>query len=180
MPTPELEARVEEAEARGVQVRILTNSLRSNNHLAAHAAYRGHLERLVDHGADLHEVRALAVDRHRYMLTPVEDKTLGLHAKLLLVDGDTCFIGSANLDPRSLNINTEVGLVIRNPELNAALRERLEVDFHPRNAWTVRRGEHGNLEWVGHDQVLQHQPSESAIQLLEDWFIGLLPIDGQM
>ncbi len=180
VPTPELEAAVEQAEARGVQVRILTNSLRSNNHLAAHAAYRGHVERLVDHGADLHEVRALAVDRYRYMRLPVDDKTLGLHAKLLLVDDDTSFIGSANLDPRSLDINTEVGLVIRSPELNAALRERLQIDFHPRNAWAVRRGESGNLEWVGHDQVLQHQPSESGIQRLEDWFIGLLPIDGQM
>ena len=180
VPTPELEAYVEAAEARGVRVRILTNSLRSNNHLAAHAAYRGHVERLVDHGADLHEVRAQAVDRHRYMRLPVDDKTLGLHAKLLLVDDDVAFIGSANLDPRSLNINTEVGLIIRSAELNAALRERLEVDFHPRNAWSVQRDESGELVWIGHDQVLQHQPSESAIQRLEDWFIGLLPIDGQM
>lgn len=180
VPTPELEAHVESAVARGVRVRILTNSLRSNNHLAAHAAYRGHVERLVDHGADLHEVRAQAVDRYRYMRLPVDDKTLGLHAKLLLVDRDLAFIGSANLDPRSLVINTEVGLVIRSPDLNAALRERLEIDFDPRNAWAVRRGEGGDLEWVGHDQVLQHQPSESAIQALEDWFIGLLPIDGQM
>jgi putative cardiolipin synthase len=180
VPTPELEAYVEAAEARGVHVRILTNSLRSNNHLAAHAAYRGHVERLVDHGADLHEVRAQAVDRHRYMRLPVDEKELGLHAKLLLVDDDVAFIGSANLDPRSLNINTEVGLIIRSRELNAALRERIEIDFHPRNAWAVKRGESGNLEWIGHDQVLQHQPSDSAIQQLEDWFIGLLPIDGQM
>lgn len=180
VPTPELEAYVEAAEARGVQVRILTNSLRSNNHLAAHAAYRGHVERLVDHGADLHEVRALAVDRQRYMRLPVDGKKLGLHAKLLLVDDDIAFIGSANLDPRSLNINTEVGLVIRSRELNAALRERLEIDFHPRNAWAVQRGESGELIWIGHDQVLQHQPSDSAIQRLEDWFIGLLPIDAQM
>jgi putative cardiolipin synthase len=180
VPTPELEAYVEAAEARGVRVRILTNSLRSNNHLAAHAAYRGHVERLVDHGADLHEVRAQAVDRHRYMRLPVDDKKLGLHAKLLLVDDDVAFIGSANLDPRSLNINTEVGLIIRSRELNAALRERLEIDFHPRNAWAVQRSESGELVWIGHDQVLQHQPSDSAIQRLEDWFIGLLPIDAQM
>jgi putative cardiolipin synthase len=180
VPTPQLEAYVEAAEARGVHVRILTNSLRSNNHLAAHAAYRGHVERLVDHGADLHEVRAQAVDRHRYMRLPVDDKTLGLHAKLLLVDDDVAFIGSANLDPRSLNINTEVGLIIRSRELNSALRERLDVDFHPRNAWSVQRDESGELVWIGHDQVLRHQPSESAVQRLEDWFIGLLPIDGQM
>jgi len=180
VPTPELETLIEAAEARGVQVRILTNSLSSNNHLAAHAAYQGHVGRLVDHGADLHEVRALAVDRQRYMQLPVEDKMLGLHAKLLLVDDDICFVGSANLDPRSLVINTEVGLIIHSKALNAALRERLEIDFHPRNAWTVKRTENGGLVWIGHDQMLEHQPSESAIQRLEDWFIGLLPIDAQM
>lgn len=180
VPTRELEERVEAAEARGVEVRILTNSLRSNNHLAAHAAYRGHLERLVGHGADLHEVRATAADRGLYMEAPVDSKKLGLHAKLLLIDDDVAFIGSCNLDPRSLKINTEVGLIVQSEALNRALRESLAVDFHPRNAWAVRRSPAGSLIWVGHDQTLTHQPSESAIQRLEDWFLGLLPIDGQM
>ena len=58
IPTPALEEAVEKAEKRGVEVHILTNSLRSNNHIAAHSAYRHHLRRLVHHGADLHEVRS--------------------------------------------------------------------------------------------------------------------------
>ena len=180
VPTPELEAVVERVEARGVNVRILTNSLRSNNHLAAHAAYRGHLDRLVDHGADLHEVRVTAADRDLYMRGPVDDKQLGLHAKLLLIDDDIAFIGSANLDPRSLKINTEVGLVIESAALNQALRDQLSIDFEPRNAWAVQRSNDGELLWVGDDQVLTGAPADSAIQRLEDWFVGLLPIDGQM
>jgi len=180
VPTPELEEVVERIEARGVNVRILTNSLRSNNHLAAHAAYQKHVNRLIDHGADLHEVRITAADRDLYMQQPVDDKQLGLHAKLLLIDDDVAFIGSCNLDPRSLKINTEVGLIIQSEELNSALRERLAIDFERRNAWHVQRSEEGGLIWVGDDQVLQHQPSNSAIQRLEGWFIGLLPIDGQM
>ena len=180
VPTKELEAVVERIEARGVNVRILTNSLQSNNHLAAHAAYRGHLNRLVDHGADLHEVRTTAVDRDLYMQSPVDDKQLGLHAKLLLVDDDISFIGSCNLDPRSLKINTEVGLIIESEALNRALREYLAIDFEPRNAWAVQRSEDGKLVWVGDDQVSRHQPADSSIQRLEDWFINLLPIDEQM
>jgi len=180
VPTQQLEAAVERAESRGVNVRILTNSLLSNNHLAAHAAYRGHLNRLVDHGADLHEVSVAAADRNLYMRSPVADKQLGLHAKLLLIDDDLAFVGSCNLDPRSLTINTEVGLVIESKALNAALRERLAVDFEPRNAWAVRRSDDGKLIWVGDDQVLKHQPAHSSIQRLEDWFLGVLPIDGQM
>jgi len=180
VPTAELEAAVEAAEARGVEVRILTNSLRSNNHLAAHAAYAGHLHRLIGHGADMHEVRAAAADRSRYMREPVIDKTLGLHAKLMLVDDNITFIGSANLDPRSLEINTEVGLVIHSREVNEDLRAELEMDFHPTNAWQVKHAEGGGLMWVGDNEVLQHQPANSMLQRLEDWFLGLLPIDKQM
>ena len=57
IPTPELERAIERAEQRGVDVRILTNSLRSNNHLAAHSAYRTHIRSLLDAGAELYEVR---------------------------------------------------------------------------------------------------------------------------
>ena len=180
VPTAELEAVVERVEGRGVSVRILTNSLMSNNHLAAHAAYKRHLKRLVGHGADLHEVHTRAEDRDLYMQPSVDDKRLGLHAKLLLIDGDIAFIGSCNLDPRSLQINTEVGLIIESVALNRALRERLAVDFEPRNAWAVQLTDDGKFIWVGDDQVLKHQPADSNLQRLEDWFIGLLPIDGQM
>jgi putative cardiolipin synthase len=180
VPTREFEGVVERIEARGVHVRILTNSLQSNNHLAAHAAYRGHVNRLVGHGADLHEVRPTAADRQLYMRSPVDEKQLGLHAKLLLVDADMVFIGSCNLDPRSLRINTEVGLIIESEALNQALRAALAIDFEPRNAWAVQRSDNGKLVWIGDDQVLTHQPADSLIQRLEDWFVGLLPIDGQM
>ncbi len=180
IPTPELEAAVERAEKRGVQVRILTNSLRSNNHLAAHSAYRGHIRRLVSHGADLHEVRAEAADRPRYMQEPVGGKRLGLHAKMLVIDQTRVYVGSCNLDPRSLMLNTEVGLVVDSRSLNQALRDATAADFEPRNAWAVKLSEAGRLQWHGEGGVLDEPPSDSSVQALEDWFLGLLPIDQQM
>jgi putative cardiolipin synthase len=180
VPTPELEAVIEQAEERGVEVRILTNSLRSNNHTAAHAAYRNFVDRLVGHGADLHEVRALAKDRDRYMLRPVEGKELGLHAKLMLIDDRWSFVGSANLDPRSLRLNTEMGLLVDSPEFNRALRDHLEVDFDGRNAWHVQRTADGSLRWVSDDTVLDSQPAASMFQRLEDWFLSRLPIASEM
>lgn len=180
IPTPELEAAVERAENRGVEVRILTNSLRSNNHMSAHSAYRHHLHRLVGHGADLHEVRAMAKDRNYYMLMPVDEKHLGLHAKLLLIDDQYAFIGSANLDPRSLHLNTEIGLMIDSPEINRHLRELLTLDFHLRNAWHVQQSDNGEMIWVADDMTLTGQPADSDFQLLEDWFLGILPIEEKM
>jgi putative cardiolipin synthase len=180
IPTPALEAAVERAEGRGVQVRILTNSLRSNNHTAAHAVYRRHIRRIMNHGADLHEVRARAKDRARYMQVPVDDKKLGLHAKFLLIDEDVSFIGSPNLDPRSLHLNTEIGILVHSRAFNRRLRQALAIDFERRNAWHLQKTDDGRFMWVGDDEVLTAQPSDSGFQRLEDWFLGMLPIEDEM
>jgi putative cardiolipin synthase len=180
IPTPELADAIRRAQARGVRVRILTNSLRSNNHTAAHSAYRGFVRSLLGHGVELHEVRALAKDRSLYMVPPVDTKHLGLHAKAILLDDDLSFVGSANLDPRSLNINTEMGLLVRSKELSGQLRSLFGVDFETRNAWHLEETPGGNVQWVGDDQVLTEQPAESQLQRLEDWFFSGLPIGEKM
>ena len=166
IPTRQLEHAVERAETRGVRVRILTNSLRSNNHLAAHSAYRNHVHRLIGHGADLHEVRAYAKDRSMYMRNPADKKKLGLHAKLILIDQEHTFIGSTNMDPRSLHLNTEIGVFIKSYELTQHLREKLEIDFHKRNSWHLQLAGNGMVIWVADDIVLDSQPIDSAFQRL--------------
>jgi putative cardiolipin synthase len=180
IPTAELESAIQRAEERGVEVRILTNSINSNNHLTAHSAYRKHIENLVGMGADVHEVRAQAKDRGLYIQSPVEEKSLCLHAKMLVFDNDSVFVGSANLDPRSLKLNTEMGLLIESPSLNAELRRVLEPDFSLRNAWQLRPDEDGRITWVADDEVLQHQPTHSYMRRIEDWFLSLLPIEDEM
>ncbi len=180
IPTKELEDAVERAEKRGVQVRVLTNSIRSNNHLSAHSFYRKHLHQLVGHGADVHEVRVLARDRHVYMEAPVEKKELGLHAKFIIVDDDQAYVGSCNLDARSLKLNTEMGLIIRSREFNRRLRKLIAMDLQPRNAWHLRMTEKGKLQWVGDDVTLDKQPAASRWQSIEDWFLGLLPAEDEL
>ena len=179
VPTPELLTALDNAVKRGVRVRVLTNSMRSNNHLAAHAAYLGYVERLLSVGVELFETRADARDRHLYMRSPSDQKALGLHAKFMVIDDDKAVIGSSNLDPRSLKLNTEIGLMIESSTLNSRLRHLTEIDFLPVNSWSVQLQE-GELIWVGDSQTLNHPPADSKFQQLEDWFIGLLPIDSQM
>lgn len=180
VPTPELESAVREAVERGVSVKILTNSIGSNNHLSAHSAYRNHINTLLGHGADLFEVRIDADDRSWYMLTPVEQKELALHAKVLIIDDSKVFIGSANLDPRSLRINTEMGLVIDSRELNQALRQAVERDFEGKNAWNLKLTDAGTVNWVSSDGTLTAAPARSTLQRLEDWFLSHLPIENEM
>ncbi|MEE4174825.1 MAG: phospholipase D family protein [Xanthomonadales bacterium] len=180
IPTEALESAIRRAEARGVSVRILTNSIRSNNHLSAHSAYRNHIAALLGFGADVYEVRADAADRTTYIRPPVSGKVLGLHAKALIIDHDRVFIGSANLDPRSLRINTEMGLVVTSEALNAVLREAVAPDFAAGNAWNLRYDDAGKVTWVSGDEVLTAQPVDSAFQRLEDWFFAHLPIEDEL
>ncbi len=179
VPTPELLAVLGRVMERGVRVRILTNSLGSNNHSSAHAAYQHYVRDLVASGVELYELRADAVDRNLYMEDPVEGKLLGLHAKFMLLDDDRVFVGSSNLDPRSLKLNTELGLMIESPALNGKLRDAIAVDFEPRNSWSVRLDQ-DRLAWVSDGEVRYTPPTDSPFQQLEDWFFGLLPLDEQM
>ena len=135
---------------------------------------------LVEMGVEVHEVRDDAEDRDLYIESPVEDKSLCLHAKVLLLDHDRAFVGSANLDPRSLRINTEMGLMIESPSLNAELRSALEPDFSLRNAWHVRLDEDGGMVWVSDSAVLDHQPEPSFMRRIEDWFLSLLPLEEEL
>jgi putative cardiolipin synthase len=180
IPTPELEQAIERATQRGVRVKVLTNSLRSNNHTAAHAAYHHHIARLMELGVQVYEMRSQSRGRGLYMQAPVDGKSLGLHAKFMLIDNDLSFIGSANLDARSLRLNTEIGLMIESPELNSQLREMIAHDFDRVNAWELQRSADGRIAWVGDDITLYKQPSDSVLQRLEDWFLGVLPIEGEM
>ena len=114
------------------------------------------------------------------MLSPVETKALALHAKALVIDEDRVFVGSANLDPRSLRLNTEMGLLVTSPELNADIREAIKPDFSASNAWRLQFDENGEIVWVSDDGMLKEQPATSFMQSIEDWFLSTLPIEAEL
>jgi putative cardiolipin synthase len=130
---------------RGVRVVILTNSLASNNHTAVHSGYAKYRKPLLDAGVELYEARADAV-------TPgagVEAEALTLHTKALLIDRRLTFIGSLNLDPRSIEINSEMGLLIDSAELGEILGARIDERL-PEMAYRLGRDARGRLEWRAH------------------------------
>lgn len=180
IPTNRLESFIGQAVNRGVRIRILTNSIASNNHLTAHSAYRNHIRTLLGQGAELHEVRIDAQHRQIYMLSPVDSKALALHAKALVIDHDKVFIGSSNLDPRSLRVNTEMGLLVESEDLNMRVRAAINPDFDVTNAWHLQLDENGEVIWVSDNQTLSTQPAISFMQRLEDWFFSHLPIEDEL
>jgi phosphatidylserine/phosphatidylglycerophosphate/cardiolipin synthase-like enzyme len=159
---------------------ILTNSLASTNHVPAHAAFRHHRKQLIEAGAELHVFRPDGLDRAQYEAPGFMAEQFGLHGKVLIFDDDRVYIGTLNLDPRSMVLNTEMGLLIHSPAVNAAVREAFAPNFSLDNSWRVEHNEDGQLTWRSHDGVLTLQPAGGFWRRVADFFYGLFPIDSQM
>jgi putative cardiolipin synthase len=67
--------------------------------------------------------------------------TFAIHAKTMVIDSELLFIGTFNLDPRSANLNTEVGVLVRNKELARQVEEYIKQDMLPENSWDIAAGE---------------------------------------
>lgn len=127
--------------ARGVKVRICTNSLASTDNLQAFSGYRSQRAELLRMGLQIYEYRPdPAAQRALIPRIPGEHRqppVFALHAKTVVVDGKLAFIGTYNLDPRSQNLNTEVGALIHDATLARAVEQAIEVDMAPGNSWNA-------------------------------------------
>ena len=109
----------------GVRIRLLTNSLASNDAPAAHVGYARYRERLLALGVELYEMRSEQQGTVRSLgsgaILAAGSKSgtsrASLHAKAVVVDGRLLVIGSMNLDLRSKLQNSEVAVIIRNRAL---------------------------------------------------------------
>ncbi len=180
IPTDKLMKEISEQIGRGTKIRFLTNSLASNNHVPAHAAYEDYRKGLVESGVELHELRPDGLDRGLYEVDGYRAETFGLHGKVMIFDEDTVFIGTLNMDPRSMFINTEMGLLIKSETLNKIVRDELLPGFSPRNSWRVQLDNDKRLTWTSFDGTRHKQPAGSMSRRLLDTFIAPLPIDSQM
>ena len=94
----------------------------------------------------------------------------------MVVDRERVFIGSFNFDPRSKDINTEMGMIIDSPGLGQEMVALFERDTSPENAWQVRLDDDGKLYWVNSDETVTRQPARSWWQRVQDAFFVLLPV----
>ncbi|MCE5974211.1 phospholipase D family protein [Sinirhodobacter sp. WL0062] len=170
-------------EARGVDITVLTNSMDSTDVLAVYGHYALSRRALIEAGVDLWELRANTAreDRKR----PGLEKSLsGLHSKAFAVDGRHLFIGSFNWDPRSVHINTEMGLMIDSPELTQEVLRVFRRDL-PQRAYKLTADERGKLNWLSRraDGVtLLHlwEPYDSVLRAFMSGVYGFLPIGKQL
>lgn len=173
---------IKKLSSEGVKVKIITGSMGSNNHTAAHSHYKKYRRKILATGAELYEFRHDPSPEIRSIadVPPVESAFISLHIKALVGDKKRCFIGSLNLDPRALVINTENGLYIESPDLCEELTLQFEALMAPENAWRVVTDEKNRLRWHSGSEIVSRQPARSVGQRIADFFFRLLPIEGQL
>ncbi len=112
---------------RGVRIRVLTNSLASNDAVAAHAGYARYRKALLALGIELYEMRAEQRGTLRANYSSLGssgsagrsggESRASLHAKAVVIDKRLLVVGSMNLDLRSKLQNSEVAVVLRSSKL---------------------------------------------------------------
>lgn len=152
--------------AAGVEVRISTNSLSSTDNIATFSGYLAQRRSLLDAGIHLREFRpdpAIEKELTERYLGP-EDKApiFVLHAKTVVVDGELLYVGTFNLDPRSVSLNTEEGIFLRHARLAQAVERQIEEEMRPENSWNP-----------GLEKPERHAGWWRRVRV---WFLGLLPI----
>lgn len=164
----------------GVEVKMLTNSLSSHDVPAVNGAYKKKRDMLLDYDVKLFELRSDAAVKSIQDTPPVVSQFLGLHTKSFVVDRERVFVGSLNFDGRSINLNTEMGLLVDSPELGRELGAYMDTDMSGENAWQVKRDEKGRIYWEDSDETVTRQPARGFSQRVSDFFFGLLPIEDQL
>ena len=157
-----------ELHQRGVKIRISTNSLASTDNLAAFAGYFKQRPRLLSAGVELYEYKPhprIQLDLvDRYPDLAKQNPVFAIHAKSMVIDGEMIFIGTFNLDPRSANLNTEVGVLIESTELAHQLTRSIARDIRPENSWRTTAKQNPDRE-------------VSRNKRLKLGFINLFPIE---
>ena len=166
---------------RGVDVRVLTNSLAATDVAAVHAGYAKRRKQLLKAGVKLYELQATRGELgDRHLAGPFGSSGSSLHAKTFATDDQILFIGSFNFDPRSANLNTEMGFLIDSPELAQTMHANFKRDV-PGHAYQVGLDAHGHLYWLrvenGGVQRFDAEPDSSWLRRVTVRVLSLLPID---
>lgn len=176
----------------GVHVCILTNSMASTNQMPAHAGYAKHRKRLLETGVTLHELRPYPLDA-----VPADRRRRGprtvLHTKAVVFDREHVFVGTFNLDPRSADLNTEIGLMVESPSLAEEVAGIIENGTKPDRSWRLVLGHpeseqvnsagkpRGPVCWCGDRtekrMVLRREPETRWGSRLLMRLVSWLPID---
>lgn len=149
---------------------------------AVHSGYSQWRPNLLRAGVKIYELKSTASEekRENKLWKARSQSSTSLHAKTFAVDDYQVFIGSYNVDPRSANINTEMGVIINDDELAKQLHGALSDDLLSQ-AYEVKLLENGNLQWhtveYGKKVIYDSEPRVDISDHVWLTIMSWLPID---
>ena len=163
---------------RGVRVRIVTNSFAGNDVAIVHSGYARYRKDLLKIGVELHELKpaiASASDRER---SAFGSSGASLHAKSFVIDRERVFVGSLNLDPRSVDLNTELGIVVDSSQLADELALQFDKLIDPSYSYRLELNpSDGDLVWIsrenGREVRYSRDPEVGAWRRFSTWFLSI-------
>lgn len=165
-----------------MQVRVLTNSYEATDVAAVHAGYIKRRKDLLKAGMEVYELKSNSSGHlKRHDKSPFGSSGSSLHAKTFAIDNERVFIGSFNFDPRSANLNTELGFVIHSPALAKEI-STLFTQQVPYSSYQVILDKNQNEVWLERhedESVIRHT-IEPGTHLFSRWWVQLmskLPIE---
>jgi len=182
IPGDEFTAALADMHRNGCRVALLTNSLATNDVIAAHAAYARYRPALLRGGVEVHELQANARARrhHARLLRGRGRSKSSLHTKAMVLDRKELFVGSFNLDPRSVNVNTEMGYYVDSEALAGEVAAFVEEGMAPQNSYRVTSDDQGLLWGAGDERgpvQYRSEPRVSPLRRLASQLCALLPIE---
>lgn len=172
-----------ELEDRGVEVRVVTNSLASNDVAPVYAHYAKERRALLDGGVELFELRPDSDRVHQRGVNWGQSRA-GLHTKAFTIDDRYLFVGSFNWDPRSVNINTEMGVLVDSPDLTKRAVVVLDEALKE-NTYSVQYDEDDRLTWRSRREdgailLYKNEPTGSFFDHIKAGILAILPIGSQL
>ena len=167
---------------RGVQVTIVTNSLAANNHSAVHGGYAPTRKPLLAGGVRIYELRPNATVKGSELVSD-DDTRATLHTKAFVIDRKKSFIGSFNFNQRSINRDSESGVIIESAALGKTFAEGVEAAVNDQ-AWQLFLNEDGKLRWRGFDDgvetIYKKDPESTWGQRAAATLARILPVKSQL
>ena len=170
---------------RGITVKVLTNSLASNDEPAVYSGYSRYRRPLLESGVQLYELRP-AAGAPQPATSRGTSSGVSLHAKAIVVDSRKVFIGSMNMDARSKLLNTEMGIIVDSAPLAEAVTQFFDSATQPTSAYQVvlipaGTPDAGDLQWRaskdGNPVTYDHDPEVTMQRRAEVQLLKLLPIE---
>lgn len=112
---------------KGVKLKLLTNSLYSTDAVYVAAVFNAMASTYVQEGMDAYIYKGGHPEEWGGVSEEAKNGIWGIHSKSATFDNKHTFIGTYNVDPRSRNLNFEMGIVCKNnPEIASTVTRNIE------------------------------------------------------